>query len=54
MLLECEVRPKVSTKTGNPYNVLAVKVTDKPPTWLELFIDSNQSALLAIAALGQN
>ena len=53
MLLECEVRQKISTKTGNPYNVLAVKVTDNPPTWLELFIDSNQSALLAIAQTQQ-
>ena len=50
MLFECEVREKISTKTGNPYNVLAVKVVDNPPSWLEFFMDANQSALVSIGA----
>lgn len=50
VVFECEVRDKISSKTGNPYQVLAVKVVENPPSWLELFIDSNQSALIAIGA----
>lgn len=50
MLFECEIRDKISNKTGNPYQVLAVKVVDTPPSWIEFFIDSNQSALIAIGA----
>ena len=49
VLFECEVREKISTKTGNPYNVLAVKVIENPPTFIEFFLDANQTALLAVA-----
>ena len=54
VLFECEVREKISTKTGNPYNVLAVKVIENPPTYLELFIDANQAALVSIGSVLQN
>ena len=50
MVFECEIRNKISNKTGNPYQVLAVKVVDSPPSWIEFFIDNNQSALIAIGA----
>lgn len=48
MLCECEIREKISNKTGNPYNVLAVKVIDNPPSWIEFFCSSEQLALISV------
>lgn len=53
MQLNCEIVQKTS-KAGNPYRVLRVQLSEKPPVTKDVFIDDAEIAILSMSQNSSN
>lgn len=53
MLLNCDIVQKTS-KTGNPYRVLRVTLSEKPPVSKDVFVTDAEIAILSMSQNSSN